>query len=125
MRNDEKILLQFVSNDDAKRQEEGEKLLRLLAEEVEELRLGATSFEYAKVQEGEQKSGPGLLEWLSVVLVASPALRELLRLAGQWAHRAKHPVRVRVGENELVLGNATMDQQNVIIEEFFARHHSS
>jgi hypothetical protein len=115
-------LLQFVPLDDA---EEEEALLRRLGADVEELRLGAVDFEYAEGAEGtegERKAGAGPLEWLSVIPVAGRGLRELLRLAGDWVRRAKHPVRVRIGEDELVLDHVTMDQQDAIIEAFFARH---
>jgi hypothetical protein len=119
---DGKVLLQFAPIGDA---EPDEKLLRLLGADIRDLQLGAVEFAYARDETGETKAGTGLLEWLGVALTAGRGLRDLLRLAGEWTQRAKHPVRVRIGEDELVLEHATTEQQNAIIEAFLARHHTA
>lgn len=121
VREDGRVLLQFVPTGDAEREED---LLHRLGSDVTDLRLGAVDFEYGQDETGERKAGVGLLEWLSVAVTAARGLGDLLRLAGDWARRARHPVRVRIGEDELVLDHATSEQQDAIIAAFLARHRT-
>jgi hypothetical protein len=118
---DGKVWLQFVPLGDASREED---LLRLLRADVVDRGLGEVGFEHAEVEKVDEKAGLGLIEWLTVALVAGRALRDLLHLAGEWARRAVHPVRVRIGQDELILHGATGDQQDAIIEAFFSRHRN-
>jgi hypothetical protein len=119
---DGSVLLQFVTTEDSAREED---LLRRLSRDVTDLRLGVIDFKYADEETGEAKAAPGLIEWVSVALTAGPTLVELLRLAGDWARRARRPVRVRMGEDELVLDNATAEQQDAVIDAFLARHRGA
>jgi hypothetical protein len=119
---DGRVLLQFVATGDTGREED---LLRRLGDDARDLRLGAVTFEYADEETGEAKAAPGVLEWLSLSVTAAPALIEVLRLAAQWARRGRRSVRVRMGDDELVLDNTTPVQQDAIIEAFLARHRDS
>ncbi|HZN77479.1 MAG TPA: hypothetical protein VFC00_38175 [Micromonosporaceae bacterium] len=119
MRDDATVLLQFLPADDAPREED---LLRRLGADVKDLRLGAVDYRYAPPDPDDPKAGVGPAEWLTVVLTAGRGLRDLVRVAFDWVKRAKHPIRVRIGDDELVVDNATDEQQKAIIEAFLARH---
>jgi hypothetical protein len=116
------LLLQFVSAADASREED---LLRRLGDDVAALGLGRVAYRYADEETGEAKAAPGILEWVSVALAAVPALAEVLRLAGQWARRGRRPVRVRIGDEELVLENMAADRQDAVIQAFLAGRRDS
>lgn len=102
---------------DAGREED---LLRRLGLDLKDM--GEVEFEYTRDESGEAKGGAGALAWVSIVLAAGRSLRELLHVVGDWARSGRTPVRVRIGKDYLDLGSATREQQNAIIEEFFARH---
>jgi hypothetical protein len=128
VREDGSVLLQFVpaggagTAGTAAREED---LLRRLGDDVIDLRLGAVDFTSTEDESGDAKGAAGALEWLAVAVTAGPSLVELLRLASDWTRRARQPVRVRIGKDELVLEQATPEQQEKIIEAFLARRRSS
>ena len=110
--------LRFLPSGDAEREEQ---LLQRLVTDVKELELGEVRFERA-ASEADEKSGLTPVEWVSVACSAGPVLVQLLQLAADWARRAKHPVEVRIGDDRLILGDATDAQQDKVIEAFLARH---
>jgi hypothetical protein len=112
------VRLQFVPSGGAQREED---LLRRLHADVKELRLGPVDFARGGA-EPDGKLGLGPVEWVTVILTAGRGLRELLRLAVDWSRRARQPVRVRIGGDELLLHDATDDQQDRIVDAFLARH---
>ena len=112
------VLIQFVSRGDVAEEEDR---LRRFGADVDELGLGAVEHRYA-LAEDAKAGGPGILEWVNVAVTAGPGLMELLKLAGRWTRSEKHPVRVRLGDDELVLDDATEAQQDAIVAAFLARH---
>src|SRR5688572_11094671 len=92
-----------------------------MAKDITELQLGTVSFEYETASAGA-KPGTGLIEWAGVALAAGYLLHDLLRLALDWAQRAKNPVHVRIGDDELVLDSASPEQQEALVEAFLAKH---
>jgi hypothetical protein len=111
-----RAVILMVPLGDAGREED---LLRRLGLDLKEL--GEVEFEYAQDESGENKGG-GALAWVSVVLSAGRGLRDLLRVVGDWARSGRTTIRVRVGKDYLDMTNVTREQQDIIIEEFFARH---
>jgi len=116
---DAAVLLQFVPAGDAQREE---KLLRSLAVDVKGLKVGTVGFEHLPPDPDSPKAGLTAIEWATVALAASRGLRDLLRVAADWADRARHPVRVRIGKDEVIFDHTTRDQRDKIVESFFERH---
>ncbi|GIE59816.1 hypothetical protein Aoc01nite_52180 [Actinoplanes octamycinicus] len=71
------------------------------------------------------KDAGAVAEWVGVATTSMPVLVDLLRLAAEWARRARNPIRVRLGDDELILDNATAAQQEKIIDAFLDRHRGS
>ncbi|MBO0869500.1 MAG: hypothetical protein J2P15_13125 [Micromonosporaceae bacterium] len=114
---DETVRLQFIPVDERQREVE---LLARLKTGIEDLELGPVGVEHAPPD--PETMGPGLIAWVTVVLAAGRGLRDLLKVAADWARRANNPVRVRIGDDELVLSHATSDQQDRLVEAFVRRH---
>jgi hypothetical protein len=112
-------ILRFVPSGDVEREEQ---LLRRLVGDVEELEIGDVRLERAAGDSDEPKTGLTPVEWVTVACSAGPVLLQLLQLAAGWARRARHPVEVRIGEDRLILNDATQAQQDKVIEAFLARH---
>ncbi|MEU4692272.1 hypothetical protein [Actinoplanes sp. NPDC023714] len=123
MTSDGVVLLQFVTPGDPARAED---LLRELHHDVADLFRGELKpflvTAPAPRDEVPAKDVTAVAEWVGVAATAAPVLIDLLRLAAEWAGRAKNPVRVKLGDDELVLGNATAEQQQKIVDAFVARH---
>lgn len=110
--------LQFTGPDIRQR---GDKPLRLLAADVKGQELGNVGFAYLPPPE-DNKGAEGVVEWVGVGLAAGYLLRDLLRLAMDWSRRERRPVLVRLDGDEILLGDATEDQQDDLVEAFLARH---
>lgn len=50
------------------------------------------------------------------------ALRALVRAAHAWATRTGRSVKVKIGDDELVLGNPTREQMDRVVEAWVIRH---
>lgn len=110
--------LRFAGPDDGRR---GDKPLRLLADDVKGQRLGTVEYAYAPPPQ-DAMAGEGAIQWVGVGLAAGYLLRDLLRLAMDWSRRERRPVVVQIDGDELMLGDATDDQQSKLIDAFVARH---
>jgi hypothetical protein len=117
---DETVFVRFLRAGGDGREDD---LLRRLAADLKDLDLGDVGFRHASTDPAEPpKAGATLLEWATVTMLAGRGLRELIRLAIDWSNAARRPVEVRIGKDRLVLGDATEEQQDRVIEAFFERH---
>ena len=123
MDTDAASFLQFVASGNPAREED---LLRELRNDIADRYRGEFKvfFETAAAQTtgDPDKSAGAVAEWVGVTATAGPVLIDLLRFAAEWARRAKNPVRVKIGDDVLILDNASADQQDRIIEAFLDRH---
>lgn len=120
MADDGAVLLQLVPAD-ADRPDED--LVRRLRADLRSHDLGTVGLRHLP-PDPDGKSGLGPVEWVTVLLSAGRGLRDLLGVAFDWVRSTRRPIRVRIGGDELVLDNVSADQQERIIEAFFARHRS-
>jgi hypothetical protein len=75
-----------------------------------------------QVEHREGGKGAGaVLRWLAVQDLTAEGLRAMLTAVAQWVVRTRRTVRITIGEDELVLANATSEQQDRLIEAFIAR----
>lgn len=111
MSNDDRVFIQFADQD----------LFRRFAADVTDSELGVVTFERETPPEGT-RPGTGLIEWAVVALSAGYLLRDLLRIAVDWAKTAKDPVRVRIGPREIEVSDASDEQQAALVATFLAEH---
>lgn len=123
---DSAVRFQFVATGDPARAED---LLRELRGDIaDRFRGELTPFVVPAVALDDEvpgKSAGEIAEWVGVATTTAPVLVDLLKLAAEWARRAKNPVRVKLGDDELVLDNATAEQQDRIINAFLERPRGS
>ena len=113
-----KVRIQFVPTIDSPPDQE---LTRRLSKDIVDCGFGDVSFDH-EVAVGDAKSGTGLIEWITVALAAGNLLHDLLRLAMDWAQRARNPVRVRIGNDEIEIASATDEQQEELVKAFVVKH---
>jgi hypothetical protein len=120
------VLFQFVVTGDPARAED---LLRELRGDIaDRFRGELTPFAVPAAAPDDEVPGKAageIAEWVGATATATPVLVDLLKLAAEWARRAKNPVRVKFGDDELVLDNATPEQQDRIITAFLERPRGS
>jgi hypothetical protein len=115
---DGKVFIQFVQPPGEPPEQD---YVRRIATDITSSRMGTVTFEH-QTASGDAKVGTGLIEWAGVALAAGYLLRDLLRLAVEWAQRARNPIRVRIGKDEITVSDATYQQQESLIEAFAAKH---
>ncbi|MFI7601277.1 hypothetical protein [Actinoplanes sp. NPDC049681] len=112
------VQLQFTVDDAG----EGDDLLRQFEDDVADRDLGTTSYQPAASASGRAKPGAELVGWVSVTLAVGKTVYDLLKLAGEWAERAKRPVRVRIGKDvDVELPDSTAEQREAIVQAVVAR----
>lgn len=118
MSNDDRVFIQFTS---APGEPQDQDLIQRLAHDVTDSQLGLVTFEH-EIPADNTRPGTGLIEWAAVALSAGYLLRDVLRIAVDWAKAAKNPVRVRIGPCEIEISDPTDEEQAALIAAFVAKH---
>jgi hypothetical protein len=92
-----------------------------LRNELHDTDLDPTIFEEAGQEVGSKGLG-SVAHWLTLQDLGADGFRAAIVTALQWVIRTRRTVRVQVGSDILVLTNATLEQQDRVIEAFIARH---
>ena len=116
------VVLELDAGPDADEEEVAELALRL-RDDVEALDVGSVQLSRGGAAPPGAKSVDPV-EWgrLLVEIASSPALLALIHTANAWVGRQRRGrVRVKIGEDELVLTGVSSDDQRRLIDDWLAR----
>ena len=116
------VVLEVDAGPDADEKEVAELALRL-RDDLEALDVGAVQLSRSGTAPPGAKSVDPI-EWgrLLVAVASSPALLSLVRTANAWVARQRRGrVRVKIGEDEIVLTGASSDDQRRLVDDWLAR----
>ena len=116
------VVLEVDAGPDADEDEVAELALRL-RDDVEALDVGSVQVSRSGTAPPGAKSVDPI-EWgrLLVEIASSPALLALIHTANAWVARQRRGrVRVKIGEDELVLTGVSSDDQRRLIDDWLAR----
>jgi hypothetical protein len=116
------VVLEIDAGPDADEEEVADLALRL-RDDLEELDVGSVQLARSgTAPPGAKAVDP--VEWgkLIVAIASSPALLSLVRSANAWVARQRRGrVRIKIGEDELVLTGVSSDDQRRLIDDWLAR----
>ena len=116
------VVLRVDAGPDADEEEVAELALRL-RDDLEALDVGSVQLSSSgPAPPGTKAVDP--IEWgtLIVAIGSSPALMTLLRTANAWIARQRQGrVRVKIGDDELVLTGASLEDQRRLVDDWLAR----
>jgi Effector Associated Constant Component 1 len=116
------VVLRVDAGPDADEEEVAELALRL-RDDLEAVDVGSVQLSRSgPAPPGAKAVDP--IEWgtLLVAIGSSPALMTLIRTADAWIARQRHGrVRVKIGEDELVLTGASSEDQRRLVDDWLAR----
>lgn len=120
------VVLQVDAGPDADEEEVAELALRL-RDDLEVLDVGPVQLSRSgTAPTGAKAVDP--IEWgtLLVAIGSSPALLTLIRTANAWLARQRQGrVRVKIGEDELMLTGASSEDQRRLIDDWLARREAA
>jgi len=105
-------------------EQERAELGRRLRDELEHADVASvTAARLGELPAGAKSGDPFAWGTLAVTLVSSGALTAFIGAVNSWLGRQKHgSVRVRIGDDELVLTSAAPAEQRRVVEAWAARH---
>lgn len=116
------VVLEVDAGPDADEQEVAELALRL-RDDLDALDVGSVQLARSGAAPPGAKSVDPV-EWgkLVVAIVSSPALLSLVRTANAWVGRQRRGrVRIKIGDDELVLTGVSTEDQRRLIDDWLAR----
>lgn len=119
------VILEVDGGPDADEEEVAELALRL-RDDLDALDVGSVQLSRSGAAPPGAKSVDPI-EWgrLLVTIASSPALLALVRTASAWVGRQRRGrVRIKIGEDELVLTGVSSDDQRRLIDDWLARREA-